>query len=143
MRKLHLSAFNSIIAPVLGALALAALLTGCSTTQPTENMLSAAGFKIVPASTPEKQSHLKTLPPHKVTMVQRDGKTYFVFPDQKQQVLYVGQQEQYNEYQKLRMQAQLAAEEINAAELNSQAAWGTWGGWGGMSFVAPVPVFRR
>ena len=106
-------------------------------------MLSAAGFKIVPASTPEKQSHLKTLPPHKVTMVQRDGKTYFVFPDQKQQVLYVGQQEQYNEYQKLRMQAQLAAEEINAAELNSQAAWGTWGGWGGMSFVEPVPVFRR
>ena len=76
---------------MLGVLALAMLVSGCSTTQPTENLLSAAGFKIVPASTPEQQSHLKTLPPHKVTMVPREGKTYFVFPDQKQQVLYVGQ----------------------------------------------------
>ena len=86
---------------------------------------------------------MKTLPPNKVTMVVRDGKTYFAFPDIKQQVLYVGQQAQYDAYQKLRLQKQLAADQVQAAEMNSEPAWGAWGGWGGMGFVEPVPVFRR
>jgi hypothetical protein len=119
------------------------LALGCSTTKQTENMLSAAGFKMMPATTPEQQAHLKTLPPNKVTMVVRDGKTYFAFPDIKQQVLYVGQQAQYDAYQKLRLQKQLAADQVQAAEMNSEPAWGAWGGWGGMGFVEPVPVFRR
>ena len=126
----------------IGIVALMALATGCATTKQTENMLSAAGFKIMPATTPDQQAHLKSLPAHKVTMVQREGKTYFAYPDQKQQVLYVGQQAQYNEYQKLRMQNQLAEEEMKAAEMNAESSWGMWGGWGGMGFVEPMP-FRR
>jgi len=113
-------------------LALLALGVGCATTTKTENMLSAAGFKMMPAATPEQKAHLKTLPPDKVTMVQREGKTYFVFPDLKQQVLYVGQQAQYDEYQKLRIQNQLAQDQMSAAELNSEPAWGVWGGFGGV-----------
>jgi len=53
--------------------------------------LSAAGFNIVPATTPELQARLKAIPAHKVAMVQRDGKEYFVYPDVTQNVLYVGQ----------------------------------------------------
>jgi hypothetical protein len=123
---------------IVGIVALLALAVGCTTTSKRENLLSAAGFKMVPAATPEQKAHLQTLPPDKVTMVQREGKTYFVFPDRKQQVLYVGQQAQYDEYQKLRLQNQLAEEQMNAAELNSEPAWGVWGGWDGMA-----PVFRR
>ena len=123
---------------IVGIVALLALGVGCTTTTKRENMLSAAGFKMVPAATPEQKAHLQTLPPDKVTMVQREGKTYFVFPDRKQQVLYVGQQAQYDEYQKLRLQNQLAEDQMNAAELNSEPAWGVWGGWGAMG-----PVFRR
>jgi len=126
---------------IVGTVALLALGVGCTTTKSRENLLSAAGFKIVPAATPEQKAHLQTLPADKVTMVQREGKTYFVFPDRKQQVLYVGQQEQYNEYQKLRMQNQLAEEQMNAAERNSEPAWGMWGGWGGMGpGPAPLPL---
>ena len=134
---------KSTILLAVGVLALAVLAVGCSTTKQTENMLSAAGFKMMPATTPEQQAHLKSLPPNKVTMVVRDGKTYFAFPDIKQQVLYVGQQAQYDAYQKLRLQKQLAADQVQAAEMNSEPAWGAWGGWGGMGFVEPVPVFRR
>ena len=36
--------------------ALAAFVIGCSSTKSTENMLSAAGFKMVPADTPERVS---------------------------------------------------------------------------------------
>ena len=125
---------------IVGILALLALGVGCATTTKTENMLSAAGFKMMPAATPEQKAHLKTLPPDKVTMVQREGKTYFVFPDLKQQVLYVGQQAQYDEYQKLRIQNQLAQDQMNAAELNSEPAWGVWGGFHG---VVAAPRFRR
>ena len=79
---------------IIGAAALVTFVTGCATTKQTENLLSAAGFKAMPATTPQQQAHLKSLPPHKVTMVQRDGKTYYVFPDQAHQVLYVGQDAQ-------------------------------------------------
>ena len=132
-----------ILILAIGLLALAVLAIGCSTTKQTENMLSAAGFKIMPATTPEQKAHLATLPANKVTMVVREGKTYFVYPDAKQQVIYVGQQAQYDEYQKLRLQKQMAQEQAQAAELNSEPGWGAWGGFGGMGFVEPVPVFRR
>ena len=134
---------ESALALAAGVLALAVLGLGCSTTKQTENMLSAAGFKMMPATTPEQQAHLKTLPPHKVTLVIRDGKTYFAYPDVKQQVLYVGQQAQYDAYQKLRVQKQMAEEQAQAANMNSEAAWAPWGAWGGVDFVEPVPMFRR
>jgi hypothetical protein len=113
------------------AIALAVLGIGCSTTQFTESMLSAAGFKAIPATTPQQQAHLKTLPAGKVTMAIRDGKTYYVYPDKAHQVLYVGQDAQYQEYQKLRLQNQLAEEQITNAELQPDGAWNAWGDFGG------------
>lgn len=124
---------------LLGIATLMFVAGGCATTKQTENLLSAAGFKVVPATTPQQQTHLKTLPPHKVTQVQRDGKIYFVYPDAAQQVLYVGQDAQFQQYQKLRLQNQMAQEQLEAAELNSDPAWGTWGAWGG---GMAVPVLR-
>jgi len=112
---------------MLGAVVLVAMWTGCASTKNTENLLSAAGFKLVPANTPQRQEHLKTLPANKVSMTQRDGQTYFVYPDPKNNALYVGNQDQYNQYQKLREQNQLAQEQLNAAQLN--ADWGPWGVW--------------
>ena len=127
----------------LKALALAVafvVVTGCSTTQKTENLLSAAGFKAIPATTPQQQAHLKTLPAHKVTMVVRDGQTSYVYPDVPHQVLYVGQDAQYQEYQRLRLQNQMAQDQVQAAEMNAEPGWGVWGGFGG---PVVVPVFRR
>ncbi|HAB19821.1 MAG TPA: hypothetical protein PLX89_13935 [Verrucomicrobiota bacterium] len=126
---------------VLGVAVFVLLAASCSTTKQTENLLSAAGFKVVPATTPQQQAHLKTLPPDKVTMVPRDGSVYYVYPDPAQQVLYVGQEAQYQEYQRLRLQNQLAEEKVEAAQMNSEASWGAWGPWVGGGVV--VPVMRR
>ncbi len=101
----------------LAALALLAFALGCATTQRTENLLSAAGFKTVAASTPKHQEHLKTLTPGKITSVQRKGKTYFVFPDTAHNQLYVGDQAQYQKYRQLRLQQKLSDEKI-AAEMD-------------------------
>ena len=66
---------------LLGSIALLALTVSCANTQHTENLLSAAGFRTIIANTPQRQEQLKTLPPNKVTLVQRNGKNYYVYAD--------------------------------------------------------------
>ena len=112
-----------------------AFAVGCSSTSQKENMLTAAGFKMVPADTPARQAHLNSLPKDKITPVQRNGKMYYTFPDPKQNVLYVGQQPEYEQYQKMRLQKQMANEQLETAQMNQENAWDAWGPWGG-------PVWR-
>jgi len=110
--------------------ALLAVAVGCSTTKEKENMLSAAGFQMVPANTPQTQAHLKSLPADKITTAQRDGKMYYTFPDPKSNVLYVGQEPQYQRYQKMRLESQLPEERVYEAEITDDwAGWGSWGRW--------------
>lgn len=111
--------------------ALAALAVGCASTKSKEDMLSAAGFKAVPATTSQQQAHLQTLPNDKITTVVRDGTTYYVFPDRKNQMLYVGRDAQYQQYQKLRLENQMAQEQLEAAQMGpGWDGWGPWGMWG-------------
>ncbi len=115
---------------LLTAGVLIALAVGCSTTSDKENLLTAAGFKAVPADSPATQAHLQSLPSDKITPVQRNGTLYYVFPDPKQNVLYVGQEPQYQQYQHLRLQKQMTEEQLSAAQLNRDTAWSIWQPWG-------------
>ena len=123
----HLStAFHRI-----GVLAVLAFAVGCAAnTQSTENLLSAAGFRTIVANTPQRQQHLKTLPPNKVILVQRNGKNYYVYADPAHYQIYVGNPAQYQQYQQLRLARNLAQDQLATAELNQQATmdWGmVWG----------------
>lgn len=113
---------------------LMAIAIGCATTKSREDMLSAAGFKMVPADTPQRQAHLKSLPADKITPVQREGITYYTFPDPKNNVLYVGQEQQYQRYRQLRYEKQLADEQMETAQMN-EYDWGAWGAWGGRGWA--------
>ncbi len=115
---------------LLSTAILLTLAIGCSTTKGREDMLSAAGFKMIPANTPEREAKLKSLPANEITTVQRDGIQYYVFPDQKNNVAYVGQEQEYQTYQKLRLQKQLADEQLNTAEMYNSDPW-VWGPWMG------------
>jgi hypothetical protein len=119
----------------LGAIALLGLGVGCSSmqTQSKENLLIAAGFQAIVPKTAAQQQKLQTLPPGKVTLVQKGGKTYYVFPDAAHNQAYVGGPTQYQAYQQLRLVNKLENENLEAAELNQDATmdWGAWGGWGG------------
>ena len=44
----------------------------------TESDLSAAGFRVRPANTPQRQAMLARLPAHKVLMRQHDGVVHYV-----------------------------------------------------------------
>jgi hypothetical protein len=113
-----------------------ALAIGCSTTREKENTLAAAGFKMMPADTPEKKAHLNSLPAGKITPVQREGTLYYAFPDPKNNVLYVGQEQQYQLYRQIGLQKQIGDEQLSAAQLNNNAAWGFWGPWGGRGLAS-------
>jgi hypothetical protein len=126
---------------LVAAIALFAVAVGCTSTQTEtqnkENLLIAAGFKIIVPKTAVQQQKLKALPPDKVTLVQKGGKTYYVFPDAANNQAYVGGATQYQAYKQLRLQNKLANENLEAAEMNQDASmeWGTWGGWGGPAWV--------
>jgi hypothetical protein len=110
-------------------LAILALALGCASTHETEDLLSAAGFKIVLANTPQQHQHLKTLPPHKMRVIHRKGKTYYVYTDPAHNLIYVGNQLQYDQYRDLRLAKNVAEEDLQDAKLNAQdtAAWEVWG----------------
>jgi hypothetical protein len=116
---------------LLAVSVLLSLAIGCSTTQKRENTLSAAGFKMIAADTPEKKAQLNTLAVDKITPVQREGTLYYTFPDPRNNVLYVGQGPQYELYRQIGLQEQVADEQLNAAELSNDGAWAFWGPWGG------------
>jgi len=119
-----------------GITALFALAVGCATTQTgtqnRETMLVASGFKTVTPKTAAQQQKLQKLPPGKVTMINKKGKTYYIFPDPARNLAYVGGPKQYQEYQQLRMENKLAKEDLETAQMyqDSEMDWGGWGGWG-------------
>jgi hypothetical protein len=119
---------------LIGAFALLILAVGCAgtQTQSKENLLIAAGFKAVVPKTAAQQQKLQALPPDKMALVQKDGKTYYVFPDAANNRAFVGGPKQYQSYQQLRLANKLANENLEAAEAYQDASmnWGTWGGWG-------------
>jgi hypothetical protein len=124
----------------LACTALVALPTGCATSkekqavQQRQEMLLAAGFKVIPATTPDQQQQLKTLPAGRVSAVRRKGQVYFVYPVHARNVLYVGKNAQYLAYQQLAQKAQvkvLVHQEDQAIDrsLSSpgwEAPWGDW-----------------
>ena len=128
MKATHSPAIRtlSVIACTVFAAALIAFAAGCASTKQTEDLLTAAGFKARPATTAAQQAHLKSLSAHKVSLLRKEGKTYYVFPDTARNILYVGDSAQYEEYQKLRKQQQWAEEQANPAVemLNESALWG-------------------
>ena len=111
------------------------LLVNCASTQTStqnrESMLAASGFKTITPKTAAQQQKLQQLPPGKVTMIQKKGKTCYIFPDPAHNLAYVGGPKQYQQYQQLRADNKLAKESLETAEMSQDASmqWSVWGGW--------------
>ncbi|MBY0317499.1 MAG: hypothetical protein K2X72_02125 [Reyranella sp.] len=95
-------------------------------------MMTAAGFKFVPANTPARQASFKQLPAHRFSRQIRDGRVFYVYPDPTVCVcLYVGDQNAYALYRKNMFDKQLADENAMTAQEMEMYSWdwGPWGGW--------------
>jgi hypothetical protein len=130
MKPLRSISFNVITTGCLS------LLLSCATTQTStqnrESMLAASGFKVITPKTAAQKQKLQNLPPGKVTMIQKKGKNYYIFPDPAHNQAYVGGPKQYRHYQQLRADNKLANENLETAEMyqDAEMQWSLWGGWG-------------
>ena len=89
----------------VGLIGTALVLSACGLkVSNTEYLLSQAGFRKVPADTPQKTEHIQTVAAHK--LIRRkgvDGKApYYVYADPNYcQCMYVGSESQYATYKTL------------------------------------------
>jgi uncharacterized protein YceK len=118
------------------ATAILIAVSGCATvgSRPlgTEQLLSAAGFEMKLPDTPETAATLRTLPAQTLVPQPRDGQIHYAYADPKGcGCLYVGTEKNYQEYQRLAFQRELAEKRLKAAQEYSNAVmtWGTWGPW--------------
>lgn len=112
-------------------------LAACETTRETvsrhEDNLSAAGFIMRPANTPERQAMLNRLPPHRFVKRVNGDTVHYVYADPLVcDCLYVGSQKAYSNYQRYLEQKSLTDEQLTTAQMYSDPAWswGAWGPWG-------------
>jgi hypothetical protein len=130
---------------IIGPIALLALATSCATTSTAKtDMLSAAGFKLVTADTPQKLELLKSLPAGQLSRVTFKGKIFYVQPASTPNQAYVGTPKEYQAYKQLRVERQIANDNLMAAQMNADAmarwnAWGPsfYGGFYGGGFYGP------
>ena len=122
---------TSNIVIFLSALAAAILWTGCASmgSANTESLLTAAGFRAKTPQTPKQQQIYAALPPYQVQRATVKGQVFYVYKDEKAGVAYVGREQEYQRYQQLAIQQQIAQNQIMAAEMEQQAALDWYGGF--------------
>jgi len=104
------------------ALAVAVMLTGCATirrseARSTEQLLAAAGFVMRPADTAERQQRPAAMPPYRLVSRSKDGHVVYTYADPDTcKCLYVGGSKEYSEYQRLRVQHEIARDQAWAVQ---------------------------
>jgi hypothetical protein len=121
----------------IAGVGLVVALAGCAAidrheAEQTEQLLAAAGFQMRPADTPAKLADLDRLQQHKLVRHERDGEATYVYADAADcKCLYSGDERNYDQFEKLRVQEDVAQQEMMAAEINQESAmnWELWGPW--------------
>jgi hypothetical protein len=112
-------------------------LSGCAGmgSANTTSLLTAAGFRARTPQTPKQQQIYAALPPYQVERATVPGKgVFYVYKDEKAGFAYVGREQEYQRYQQLALQQQIAQNQIAAAEMERAAAWQWYGAWGPRAF---------
>jgi len=100
----------------------------------TTSLLSAAGFRARTPQTPKQQQMYAALPPYKVERATVKGHVFYVYKDEKAGVAYVGREQEYQRYQQLAIQQQVAQDYYTAVAMDRAAAFGWYGAWGPRAF---------
>jgi hypothetical protein len=133
--KIQKSSSNIIL--IFAAAAAALFLAGCASmgSANTTSLLTAAGFRARTPETPQQQQIYAALPPYQVQRATVKGKgVFYVYKDEKAGIAYVGREQEYQRYQQLAIQQQIAQNYYMAAEMDRAAAWSWYGAWGPRAF---------
>jgi len=139
---------NNKIIILTNIIVIFAFLTGCNTlrnhwSSQTERELVAAGFITKLADTPEKYEKLKKLKQRKIMLFERTGTNFYVYANDLRDCIYIGDNQAFQNYQKIKIQKEIAEHEAKAAADARAAAsydhmratqesmmdWEVWGPW--------------
>ena len=81
-------------------------LAACSNLSEKRTLLTSAGFKTVPATTPAQMAKLNSLKSGKVVPLVGKKGTVYVFADTERKAFLLGNTAQYQAYRKLKVQQQ-------------------------------------
>ncbi len=122
----------------------ALIFAGCASMESAqranaERLLCASGFKVIPATTVERQQSLAALPPYTIVRKLKGDDVHYAYADPVQNLLFTGNQECYAKYQQFVLQQQIANFNMQAAEMrwNASQQWNDWPFWG--QGVVPPP----
>jgi hypothetical protein len=127
--KLNLVLILSVAAAVLSMAGCAGVGSGNTT-----SLLTAAGFRVRTPQTPKQQELYAALPSYKVERATIQGHIFYVYKDEKAGVAYVGREQEYQQYQQLAVQQQIAQNYYTAVAMDRAAAYGWYGAWGPRAF---------
>ena len=127
---------NSTILTIFAVAAVTLFGAGCAEmgSGNTTSLLSAAGFRVRTPQTPKQQEMYAALPPYKVERATVKGHNFYVYKDEKAGVAYVGREQEYQRYQQLAIQQQIAQNYYTAAAMDRASAFGWYGAWGPRAF---------
>ena len=132
--KIQKTSSNILIILAAGAAAL--FVAGCASVGSgnTTALLTAAGFRARTPQTPKQQQMYAALPPYQVERASVKGRVFYVYKDANAGVAYIGREQEYQRYQQMAIQQQIAQNYYMAAEMDRTAAWGWYGAWGPRAF---------
>lgn len=127
---------------LLVALFAAVGLSSCASvgSSNTRSLLSASGFQEkTPETARQKELYAKAEPYKLMRVKAKNGKVVYAYKDEKTGTAFVGSESNYQQYQKLAVQQQIAREQYQAAEMERDMAYGWYGAYG-YSPYGPAPV---
>ena len=129
--------FSSPIVAI--TLLLLAAFAGCASydAKNKESLLIAAGFKARTPSTAKQQAMFNSMTPYKLERRLRNGKVLYAYADKQNNVVYVGGENEYQQYKQLALKQSIAEDQLEAAQINEEASmyndfgpyWGPWNIW--------------
>jgi hypothetical protein len=131
---------SRLVNTLLPVLLASSLLVGCASMMnskdiETERLLSAAGFQMRLATTPDQLAALKERPQQKLVPQNHGGKVIYTYADAKVcKCIFAGTERNFNEYQRLALDRELTIRRQETAADNADAAmdmssFGPWGPW--------------
>ena len=130
----------------LAVLVVVLMLPSCASMDASNqrSLLSAAGFRVLTPTTPRQKELYAAAKPYKVLRGDKDGQVFYAYKDEKQGIAYVGGEAEYQRYEQLAVQQSIANQNMMAAQMQRDAAFGWYSAWGPDPFVfRPRVVVRR
>lgn len=117
---------------VMAALAVVLSASGCTTIAAPPILIAQAGFRPYVVRDDAQFAQVSSLPQDRLSIVQRHGQSYYLFPSPARDQLLVGRQREYDVYRRLIAQQLESGQQVAAVPLDTSGAdwlggWKTWG----------------